>query len=181
MPKYVAFLRAINVGGHLVKMDHLRSLFESLGFANVETFIASGNVIFDSKSTNTKALETKIEKHLQKTLGYEVRTFVRSTTELSAIAQHEPFDKEDVEKEGHTLYIAFVVTQPTLEGAQKLVALSSDIDGFHVNDREVYWLYRRENGESKFYGQVLEKSIGMQATVRNSNTIRRLANKYCKP
>ncbi|MBA3354552.1 MAG: DUF1697 domain-containing protein [Pyrinomonadaceae bacterium] len=50
MPKYVAFLRAINVGGHIVKMDHLRQLFEALGFSNVDTFITSGNVIFDSMS-----------------------------------------------------------------------------------------------------------------------------------
>ena len=59
MPKFVAFLRAINVGGHLVKMDELRGLFEALGFSNVETFIASGNVIFDSKATNVKSLERK--------------------------------------------------------------------------------------------------------------------------
>ncbi len=57
MPKYVALLRAINVGGHTVKMDHLRRLFEALGFTNVETFIASGNVIFDSTSKSTKAFE----------------------------------------------------------------------------------------------------------------------------
>ena len=69
MPKYVAFLRAINVGGHTVKMEHLRILFEELGFENVETFIASGNVIFDSKTKSTKTLETKIEKHLRQALG----------------------------------------------------------------------------------------------------------------
>ena len=73
--KYVAFLRAINVGGHTVKMDHLRNLFESMGFANVETFIASGNVIFDSKTKSTAALEMEIENQLQAALGYEVRRF----------------------------------------------------------------------------------------------------------
>jgi uncharacterized protein (DUF1697 family) len=78
MPKFVAFLRAINVGGHLVKMDELRGLFEALGFTNVETFIASGNVIFDSKATNVKSLERKIEKHLEASLGYAVTTFIRS-------------------------------------------------------------------------------------------------------
>ncbi len=70
MPKYVAFLRAINVGGHTVKMDYLRGLFEAIGSRNVETFIASGNVIFDSKSKNAPALERRIEKHLEETLGY---------------------------------------------------------------------------------------------------------------
>ena len=74
MPKYFAFLRAINVGGHTVKMDYLRALFEALGFANVETFIASGNVIFETKSKDTNALQREIEKHLHQALGYEVAT-----------------------------------------------------------------------------------------------------------
>ncbi len=69
MPRYVAFLRAINVGGHTVKMDYLRMLFEALGFSNVETFIASGNVIFDSKATSAKALEKRIEHCLAEALG----------------------------------------------------------------------------------------------------------------
>ena len=59
MPRHIAFLRAINVSGHNVKMDHLRQLFESLGFSNVETFIASGNVIFETKTVNTKLLENQ--------------------------------------------------------------------------------------------------------------------------
>jgi uncharacterized protein (DUF1697 family) len=70
MTRYFAFLRAINVGGgHVVKMDRLRQLFESLGFSNVETFIASGNVIFESSSRNAKNLEAKIEKALIRSAG----------------------------------------------------------------------------------------------------------------
>src|SRR5258705_10757420 len=97
MPKYVAFLRAINVGGHTVKMDHLRSLFEAMGFANVETFIASGNAIFDSKIRNMKALEGKIEKALAAKLGYEVKTFIRSVTELAEVSRYKPFDDCDAD------------------------------------------------------------------------------------
>src|SRR6266404_5964576 len=91
MPKYVALLRATNVGGHTVKIDRLRFLFESLGLLNVETFISSGNVIFDSKSRNTKALQKKIESYLLETLGYEVATFIRSTSELVDVARYKPF------------------------------------------------------------------------------------------
>ena len=92
MTRYVAFLRAINVGGRRVKMDHLRKLFEALGTSNVETFIASGNVIFDSEADDPRVLERKIEDHLQESLGYEVATFVRSTSELAGIARYRPFD-----------------------------------------------------------------------------------------
>lgn len=180
MPKFVAFLRAINVGRHLVKMDHLRSLFEQLGFANVETFIASGNVIFDTKATNTKTLEGKIEKHLEKSLGYEVKTFLRSIDELVEIAQHQPFDEKEVTAEGNTLYIAFVSDRPSPSTIKKFESLSSAIDVFRIYQREVFWLYSRAHGDSKYYGALLEKNLGTKATLRNSNTVKRLAAKYGK-
>jgi uncharacterized protein (DUF1697 family) len=110
MPKYVAFLRAINVGGHIVKMDHLRRLFGSLGFSNVETFIASGNVIFDSTSKSSRSLEKKIETCLLQSLGYEVTTFVRSVPEVVNISVYKPF--QDSELAVHTLYIGFMGEEP---------------------------------------------------------------------
>lgn len=85
MPKYIAFLRAINVGGHTVKMDHLKSLFEKIGFINVETFIASGNVVFETKSKSVDSMKKKIESDLHKQLGYQVAAFIRSTEELKRI------------------------------------------------------------------------------------------------
>jgi uncharacterized protein (DUF1697 family) len=83
--RYVALLRAINVGGHVVKMDRLRTVFEALRFGRVETFIASGNVLFDSGESDTAALEQMIETRLEKELGYEVTTFLRRPAELSTI------------------------------------------------------------------------------------------------
>ena len=70
MARYIAFLRAINVGGHTVKMDRLRALFQELPLANVETFIASGNVLFDSDESDTRVLERMIEGHLRAALGW---------------------------------------------------------------------------------------------------------------
>ena len=65
MPRVIAFLRAINVGGRTVKMDRLRGLFADAGFRNVETFIASANVIFDSPGKTTAGIERKIEAGLR--------------------------------------------------------------------------------------------------------------------
>ena len=93
MPRYIAFLRSINVGGRNVKMTELRRLFEAMGFACVETFIASGNVIFESPARNAKSLETKIAGQLHKALGYEIAVFVRSADELTGIAKHKLFGK----------------------------------------------------------------------------------------
>lgn len=178
MPKYIAFLRAINVGGHTVKMEYLRHLFREMGFSNVESFIASGNVIFDSPSKNTKELEQKIEDSLQETLGYRVATFVRTTAEVAQIAQHKPFQASDLDAEGNMLYIAFVAQKPSDEAQQNLLSLATDVDLFYVDGREIYWLYRRNAGKSNFSGARLEKTLGMEATRRNSRTVRRIAAKY---
>ena len=104
MPRYVAFLRAINIGGRVVKMDRLRKLFEELPLTNVETFIASGNVIFESSAGNTASLEARIEGRLSEALGYEVAAFLRTAGEVGAIARYRPFPDEAVKKAG-----AFVV------------------------------------------------------------------------
>src|SRR4051794_1405623 len=95
MKRYVAFLRGINVGGHRVKMDHLRDLFTALGFSNVTTFIASGNVIFDTPAPDVSAIESRIEGHLKASLGYEVDTFLRTPAELATVVAFRPFPPED--------------------------------------------------------------------------------------
>jgi len=178
MPKYVAFLRAINVGGHTVKMDYLRGLFEAAGFAKVETFIASGNVVFDTRSKNTQALEQKIERHLRKILGYEVRTFVRDTSELVAVANYKPFNETELSAAGNTLYVGFLPEEPSSEAKRKLLLVSSATDEFAVHGREVYWLCRTSFSESTVSGALLEKTLGLSATFRNVNTVRRIAAKY---
>jgi uncharacterized protein (DUF1697 family) len=177
MPKYVALLRAINVGGHTVKMDHLRTLFEAIGLANVETFIASGNVIFDSKSKDTLALERKIEKHLLETLNYEVKTFVRAISDLAAVANYKPF--RDSELNTHALYIGFVAESPGAAAKQKLLSFRNEVDDLHVDGREVYWLCRATRmSDSRFSGALAEKILSLRVTFRNSTTVKKIAAKY---
>jgi uncharacterized protein (DUF1697 family) len=179
--RYVAFLRAINVGGRRVKMDHLRKLFEALGFFDVKTFIASGNVIFDSPAEDTRKLEQRIEDHLRESLGYEVATFVRTASELADISRHQPVDPSDLNAEGASLYIAFLQTPPSAVTEQKLMAFRSEVDDFRIHGREVYWLCRKKMSESSFSGALLERALGMPATMRNATTVRRLAAKYPAP
>lgn len=178
MPKYIAFLRAINVGGRIVKMDQLKTLFEEMGFSNVETFIASGNVIFDTGSKNISSVERKIEKHLRKKLGYEVGTFIRTVTDLLKIAEYKPFSDNDLTAEGHTVYVGFLTESPVKEHVAALLALRTPADDFHVFGNEVYWLCRGRFSDSMFSGTKLEKCLKMSTTLRNSNTIRRLVAKY---
>ena len=177
MARYFAFLRAINVGGHTVKMDVLRQLFESLGFSNVETFIASGNVIFAVKAADGKSLEKKIEKTLQEALGYEVSTFIRTDAEFTAIAAYKPFPQSLLDSAA-ALNIGFLADAPEAVTKQKLISLKTDIDDFHIHGRELYWLCRKKQSESKISNVVLEKALGLKATLRGINTINKMAEKY---
>ncbi len=177
MPRYFAFLRAINVGGHVVKMDHLRHIFESLGFSGVETFIASGNVIFESTSKNVKALEKKIESRLRGALGYEVVTFIRTQPELVEIANHQPFEQSDCEAAA-SLNIAFLGEKLDKPAEQKLLSLRSEFDDLHLLGREIYWLCRKRQSESTISNAVLNKILGKPATVRGVNTVKKMVAKY---
>lgn len=178
MIRYIAFLRAINVGGHTVKMDQLRKLFAELGLSSVETFIASGNVIFESPAKNAQALEKKIEGYLHGALGYEVATFLRTAADLAAIAAYQPFPVSELEADGNMLYVGFLAASPAEKARQALLDLRTDIDEFHVHERELYWLCRKKFSESKVSGATIEKRAGMPATLRNVTTVRKIAAKY---
>ena len=178
MTRYIALLRAINVGGHVVKMDRLRRLFEQLGFSNVETFIASGNVIFESASAAASAQEKKIAAHLGESLGFDVATFLRSDVEVDRIAGYRPFPATDLEKEGKGLYIGFLGDKPDAGARARLMKLRTPQDEFHTHDREVFWMRSGGFSDSVYSGAVLEKTLGMPATFRNVTTVRKLAAKY---
>ena len=178
MPRYVAFLRAINVGGHTVRMDALRRLFEAWGGVNVETFISSGNVVFDSSRRSAEAAERSIEEHLQAALGYPVLTFLRTVHELAAIAAHAPFAQSEYDA-GGTLFVGFLKHSPGPSIAQVVASLRNDVDEFTVKGREIHWLRRGQLMQSQSSGPPLEKVLGSPITMRNVNTVRRLATKYC--
>ena len=177
MPKYVAFLRAINVGGHTVKMDYLRGLFAALGFTNVETFIASGNVVFQTKSKDASALERKIEDKLKASLGYDVATFIRTEAELAAVANCEAFPPTAVAA-ASAFNVGFLEGRVDDERRQKLLSLCTEIDQFHVRERELLWLSKTKVSESKLNYKTFEKTLGMKATFRGLNTVKRMTAKY---
>lgn len=177
MSQYVAFLRAINVGGHTVKMELLRQQFETLGFSGVETFIASGNVVFEAVSEDDKDLEMKIEHELCEAFGYKVATFVRTVAELVDIANYQPFRQSDLDQAA-AFNVAFLTSVPSDESQQRLMALRTDIDNFSVHGREIYWLCRKKQSESTFSNAVLEKTLGRPSTLRGVNTIKKMVAKY---
>ncbi len=175
MTRYIAFLRAINVGGHTVTMADLRRHFEALGHQNVETFIASGNVLFES-TRKPAALEREIEAGLAAALGYEVATFIRTPAEVAAIAAYQPFGAAPIDK-GHSLYASLLKSLPDEAAQGRVLALRSAVDDFHFHEREFYWLRRGDSSSTKFGGAQFERLIKAPATARNINTFARLTAK----
>jgi uncharacterized protein (DUF1697 family) len=175
--RYFAFLRAINVGGHTVKMDKLCDLFAKLGYLAVESFIASGNIVFLAPLNPTIEMEAHISQHLERSLGFPVAVFLRTSAELSHICQYQPFSAAETAN-AKAFNIAFLA-QPLSDIAQKrLVAFENDIDRFQVHDREVYWLCQTNQSDSKFSNAVLEKAISAQSTLRTVNTVLRMGKKW---
>ena len=178
MPRCFAFLRAINVGGrHAVGMERLRELFRSFGFSGVETFIASGNVIFEAGSLKAAEMERTIEAGLRQALGYDVTAFIRTEAELRAVSGFAPFPESRLAQSA-ALNVAFLKEAPGEESIRKLLALRTDIDDFRVHGREVYWSCLRKQSESAFSNAVLEKALGRPSTLRGLNTVRKMAEKY---
>lgn len=175
MPRYVALLRAINVGKRIVKMDKLRALFEDAGFKNVETLIASGNVLFDTASKNTDAIEKKIERALEAGLGYAVETFVRTPDELVAITTATPFKGSKQHAPTNNLYIGFLKAPPPGDMTAKIVAYKTDNDEFRIVGREYYWSCRTSLGQSPETAKQFGKLMTLTNTVRNITTVRKLA------
>jgi uncharacterized protein (DUF1697 family) len=147
MPHYVAFLRGINLGKRRVKMECLRTLFDELGFDRVGTFIASGNVLFESETSDDVKLAQTIERHLKKSLSYDVDTFVRTCNEIADIATAQPFPKADLTNPANTIHVGFLKEPFTMGNSRKLMACRSAVDEFCVDGREFYWLCRIKSHE----------------------------------
>jgi uncharacterized protein (DUF1697 family) len=176
--RYIAFLRGINVGGHTVKMEALRRLFEGLRFAAVSTFIASGNVVFETDEGDPVALEQLIERALHVALGYEVATFLRTDAEVALVAAYAPFPELAFEP-GDTSYVIFLRTAPDAATGDRVRALSNERDVLRVEGRELYWLRRGSLLETTISNAAWGRALGvMPTTMRNANTLRRLAARY---
>jgi uncharacterized protein (DUF1697 family) len=177
--RYLAFLRGMNVGGHRISMAALRTHFEAVGLTDVETFIASGNVIFTAPGLTTAAsLERTIEAHLRDALGYAVATFLRTPAELRAIVTKVPFPATEVETPGYTVHVGFLREAPSSTVAWHLTQRQTAMDAFGVHQRELYWLCRGKSTESLVKWPTIEKAVALDLTMRNLTTIRKLVDKY---
>jgi uncharacterized protein (DUF1697 family) len=176
--RYVAFLRGINVGGsHAVRMEPLRAMLVALGLRNVETFIASGNVIFDA-SGKAASIERRIEERLERELGFTIPTFLRTTPEVATVAAHKPFRGLGVVPPGALVQVGFLKSPLEADASAGLMALRDDVNDFHVHGREIYWHARERRAILRITGAKMDRTLRGPVTFRNITTVRTLAERY---
>lgn len=179
MDRYVAFLRGMNLGGRRIKNEELRRQFEEIGFEQVATFRASGNVIFATPKREAEGkLAQRIEAELGERLGYEVPVFLRSIEEVAAIAAREPFEAKAVAKSKGKLQVSFLQKKPSAAARKKALAAVTDEDLLAIEGRELHWLPSGGISESDLDWEPIEAALG-SGTIRTMGTIGQIAAKHC--
>lgn len=170
--KYVAFLRGINVGGKtIIKMEELRKVFVSLGFANVKSYIQSGNVIFETDETDEIKLTAKIENAVE-TNFFKTPVMVRSIVEIKNAVENNPFAHEDFEDK--LFHLVFLAEKLSDEKVEILLANNREQEKFAVRNREVYCLLRDGVADSLLGKKFIDNKLKVAATARNWRTIHKI-------
>lgn len=178
MIKYLALLRGINVSGHnMIKMDALKKMLENMGFQNVETYIQSGNVFFDSEEENAASVGFKIKQEISKVFGYDVPVIMVSKTDLELCFKNNPYLKEkecDIKK----LYIAFISKELTAAAINDLKTSNFKPDEVAIDSNRIYIKYAIGAGKTNLDQKYIEKKLNVVATIRNWNTVTKLLEIY---
>ncbi len=172
---YAAFLRGINVGGHRrVKMDDLKRAFESLGFQRVQTLLASGNIVFESRPTSASVLIQRIKAKLKKIFGFEIGVLIRSTRELQRLHRAQPFRGITVTPQTR-LFVTFLSEQPASRLRLPYVSQGGDFKILRATKSEVCSVLTITNlrGGMQFMA-ILDKEFGRAITTRSWSTITRI-------
>ena len=138
MTRYVAFIRAINVGGRRISNEELRAHFDALGFGGVSVYQAAGNVGFEAGEPTAEILSRQVDEGLTERLGYECVTYLRTAEEVRSIAQAQPLDPEVTA--GRKLHAAMLQELPEDTIAQQVLAAATEDDRLAFGPRELYWL-----------------------------------------
>jgi uncharacterized protein (DUF1697 family) len=172
MANYAALLRAVNIGGRSLAMAELRVLFGELGFADVQTYVQSGNVVFSSRSRDERKLRRVIEQGIHERFGFDVPVMVRSHEDLDAVLRTNPYRSDD--DDPTHLVVMFLDTEPKAAAVRAVDGAIHAPDVFTVVGREVYLHVPNGFGRSKLTNDFFERRLGVRATARNWRTVGKL-------
>lgn len=171
MPEFISMIRGINVSGQkLIKMTELQKMFEVLKFKNVQTYIQSGNVLFDDKNKNTTMLAKKIEKKIHEHFGFDVAVLIMTTAQLKSVIDKNPFIKRKGMDEGK-LYVTFLSGIPDSSLKNKMTEVDFSPEEFIIDNSIVYLYVPNGLGKAKLNNNYFESKLKVKGTTRNWNTI----------
>ena len=176
MKTYISILRGINVGGQKsIKMDALKEIYESLQLLNIQTYIQSGNVVFQANYTNSKDLEKKISDQIQKYLGFEVPVIILEKDELKDIIEKNPYRDDDTKDISH-LHVTLLNAKPVKVNAEAIHEKKTQGEELTIVERAVYLYCPNGYGRTKLTNTFFENCLKVQATTRNWKTALELLN-----
>jgi uncharacterized protein (DUF1697 family) len=177
MPRYVAFLRAINIGGRRASSAQIAACLEGRRFTDVVNFRASGNLIFDADRASESAITKRVDDALTAGLGFEVRSFVRTANQVRKIAAFEPFPPEVRARSQGKLQVALLAKPLPNRRRDEVLALATDRDPLAISGRELYWLPSGRTMETDLDLRLLDTLVG-ENTRRTKNMISEIAAKF---
>lgn len=177
MPTYIALLRAVNVGGYgKLSMADFRQLLEGLGYKNVQTYIQSGNAVFDTPGSAAK-VGVSIASTLHRHLGAPVEVILRTHDELTSLIAANPFAAEAA-ADGARVHVAFLAGAASAGAEAALRAVQEKYpqrrDRYHLAGDHIYFHFPDGAADTKFSGKPLDRAIGVPGTGRNWNTVLKL-------
>lgn len=174
MARYVAFLRAVNVGRRTVAMARARELLVELGLDDVASYVNSGNLLLTSERRAT-TLERDVRAALEAQWGFEITTFVRTGTQVRALAAARPFGEI---APGHTHLVLLPLAPLTAEQQAAVEAMSNEHDEVVVRDGDVHWLVRGRSLETTLGPKQWRDALpGVPTTARNTTMLRTLVDR----
>jgi uncharacterized protein (DUF1697 family) len=174
MPTYISLLRGINVSGQKsIRMAEITHLYETLDLYKVQTYLQSGNIVFESDEMDGAILVDKIETKIEKSFDFHVAVFIRTLADFKRIINRNPFLR-DRNEDPAKLYVTFLYSLPKKELVNQLAAQISEEDKFIPGEKEIYLFCLHGYGKTKLSNNYFEKKLSMPATTRNWNTVNAL-------
>lgn len=174
MNTYISLLRGINVSGQKkVKMAELKSLYESLNFENVVTYIQSGNVVFQSDLEEDR-LKSSIEIAIKEHFNFDVPVLILTKTKLDNTAQNLPFTNVDIEAQGSKVLVFFLSENISNVPKSILEAYQTNSEQLVIDEKVIYLYCPEGSGKSKLTNKLIETKLKLTSTARNIKTVHKL-------
>ena len=172
MRKYIALLRGINVGGHKkIKMAELREVLSSNGFQKVQTYIQSGNILFQSEKQTPLELSKNINQLIEESFGFQVPVLVLSAEDLPKILNNNSFEENT---EDNHLFFTLLKTPPEPEKISRFKEYQFENEDFYFTEVCVYLCFKGSYRNAKLNNNFIENKLGVEATTRNLKTMQKL-------